>query len=159
RGAVRGTTLAKNSGGSTSTRTPGNDRMTSIKKKRILLIQCGSSPAEESLERFAPDAERGLTRYDAPMVPISCATIAAMTPDAYDVEIWDENVLGQIEPDTPLPPCDLAGVSLTFSKLTMHARALGEIFKERGILVVAGGPGISSAPEDFRDCFDVLFVN
>ncbi|APR88153.1 hypothetical protein A7982_13502 [Minicystis rosea] len=101
----------------------------------------------------------GLVRRDAPVVPIACATIAALTPDDYHVDIWDENLLGQIGRDTPLGAYDIIGLSVLFSYLGPHARELGKVLRARGLLVVAGGPGISASPESFQDAFDVLFVN
>lgn len=137
--------------------------MSTRPKKRILLVQCGPGPGplhgDADIARFSFEPAQGLVRRDAHVVPIPCATIAALTPDDYHVDIWDENLLGQLRRDTPLDPYDIVGLSVLFSYLGPHAREVGKILRSRGILVVAGGPGISASPESFRDAFDVLFVN
>lgn len=134
--------------------------MASSKKKRILLVQVGPCAEDAVLDRFSRDPDRGWVRYDACMVPISCATIAGLTPDGYDVEIWDEYARGQIGPQTMLSyDYDIVGISVMFSHLDEHARLLGRRFKLFGMCVVAGGPAVSAAPEDFRDVFDAIFVN
>ena len=46
-----------------------------------------------------------------------------------------------------------------FTALSYRARFLGLLFQGRGTPVVAGGPAISAAPEDFRPYFDAIFVN
>jgi hypothetical protein len=134
--------------------------MASSKKKRILLVQVGPRAEDTSLDRWSLDPDRGWVHYDAPMMPIACATIAALTPDDYDVEIWDENLRGQIGPATMLSyDYDVIGVSVMFSYLDEHARLLARRFKLLGMCVVAGGPAVSAAPEQFRDFFDAIFVN
>jgi radical SAM superfamily enzyme YgiQ (UPF0313 family) len=134
--------------------------MTSSKKKRILLIQCGPRAEDAALDRLGLDPDRGWVRHDAPMLPIACATIAGSTPDGYDVEIWDEHIRGQIGPATMLSyDYDVVGVSVMFTHLDEHAKVLGRRFKLLGLRVVAGGPAVSSAPESFRDAFDAIFIN
>ncbi|APR78046.1 Hypothetical protein A7982_03393 [Minicystis rosea] len=137
--------------------------MSSTQKKRILLVQCGPGPGplhgDADIERFGFEPDRGLERREAPVVPIACATIAALTPDDYHVDIWDENLLGQIKRHTPIEPYDIVGLSVLFSYLGPHAREVGRILRSRGFVVVAGGPGISASPESFGDVFDALFVN
>lgn len=126
--------------------------------RRILFIQCGPDARYESFRKLSFDPERGLTPQAAVM-PLPCATLAALTPEHYRVEIWDENLQGQLGPDTPLGEYDIVAISLMFSYLTPHALHLALLFRLRGALVVGGGPGISAAPEDFRAWFDVLFLN
>lgn len=129
-----------------------------VPMKRILLIQCGPDARYESFRKLSFEPEQGIFTQAA-VVPLPCATLAALTPDHYHVDLWDENLQGQIGPDTPLGVYDIAGISLMFSYLTPQARYLALLFRLRGALVVGGGPGISAAPEDFRDCFDVLLLN
>lgn len=134
--------------------------MVSSKKKRILLIQCGPRAEDAFLDRWSGDPDRGWVRYDASMLPIACATIAGLTPDGYEVEIWDEHVRGRIGPQTVLSyDYDVVGISVMFSPLALHAKVLGRRFKLFGMCVVAGGPAVSAAPEEFRDIFDAIFVN
>jgi len=128
------------------------------KKKRILLIQCGFDRREMASAEPRVDAEFGFID-DGPIAPLGCATIAALTSDAYEVHIWDEERRGQLRANTPLEHYDIIGISLLFSSLGYQARFLGLHLKRPGTVVVAGGPGISSAPEEFRDFFDAIFVN
>ena len=127
-------------------------------KKRILLIQCGLDRRQMFPREPRIDAELGFLD-DGPIAPLGCATVAALTPDTYEVDIWDEDARGQIQADTSVGDYDIIGVSLLFSALAYQARFLGLHLKKEGTVVVAGGPGISSAPEEFRPFFDALFVN
>ncbi len=73
--------------------------------KRILLV----NPLSISLEvTFAPQfvniPGRG-TMATAP--PLGMATIAALTPDDIEVDVWDEAVNGQIDTSTELKDYDL----------------------------------------------------
>ncbi|WP_147447280.1 radical SAM protein [Corallococcus sp. CA054B] len=127
-------------------------------KPRILLVQCGPDRRHVDRETEDFDPERGLVKR-ATMTPLACATLAALTPDAFTVDIWDEELHGQLRADTELPDYDIVGVSVMYSALTYQARFLGGHFRDRGATVVAGGPAISAAPEDYRGFFDALFVN
>jgi len=126
-------------------------------KKRILLILCGRNQRHVG-QREAVNDEGELVHL-APMTPLACATLAALTPEEYEVEIWDEELRGQIHASTPVGQYDIIGVSLMFTALAYRARFLGLLLRGQGTLVVAGGAAISAAPEDFRPYFDAIFVN
>ncbi|HYH95732.1 radical SAM protein [Hyalangium sp.] len=126
-------------------------------KKRILLILCGRD--QRYFDRWESVNDAGEIVYLAPMAPLACATIAGLTPDHYEVEIWDEELRGQIRASTPLGKYDIIGVSLMFSASAYQARFLSLHLRQEGTVMVAGGPGISSAPEEFRPYFDAIFVN
>ena len=128
------------------------------RKKRILLIHCAVDKRQVGAREECFDPEQGMVAR-ASITPLGCVTIAALTPESYEVDIWDEDLRGQIRADTPLGHYDIVGVSLIFSALAYQARFLGMHLKKPGTVVVAGGPGISSAPEEFRGFFDALFVN
>ncbi|RYZ36782.1 MAG: radical SAM protein [Myxococcaceae bacterium] len=127
-------------------------------KPRILLVQCGPDRRHVDRETEDFDPERGLVKR-ATMTPLACATLAALTPDTFSVDIWDEELHGQLRVDTELADYDIVGVSVMYSALTYQARFLGGFFRDRGATVVAGGPAVSAAPEDYRGFFDALFVN
>ncbi len=127
-------------------------------RPRILLVQCGPDRRHVDRETEDFDPERGLVKR-ATMTPLACATLAALTPDTFTVDIWDEELHGQVRADTELPDYDIVGVSVMYSALTYQARFLGGHFRDRGATVVAGGPAVSAAPEDYRGFFDALFVN
>jgi radical SAM superfamily enzyme YgiQ (UPF0313 family) len=93
-----------------------------------------------------------------PMVPLQFATLAAVTPPEFSIDIWDESWRGPIDVHTDLgKKYDLVGVTGYQAHLP-RAIELGAIFRERGIPCVIGGPGISGAPEVGRGKFDVVFV-
>jgi radical SAM superfamily enzyme YgiQ (UPF0313 family) len=91
------------------------------------------------------------------MSPLDIATVAALTPDDVEVDLWDEAVHGQINDSTPLKKYDLVGVT-GFITHWRRATRLARIFRSQGIRVAAGGPGVSGAPQHYRDHFDILFI-
>ena len=90
--------------------------------------------------------------------PLELATIAALTPDDIQVDVWDERVLGSICPSTRLAR-DYDLVAIT-GYLSDYRRVieLGDLFRARDVLAVVGGVGVTSAPQVFRGHFDVLFL-
>ena len=92
------------------------------------------------------------------MVPLQHATLAAMTPDGFDVDIWDEGCRGVITEKTQFSKkYDLVGVTGYMAHIP-RAIELAQIFHKRRIPIVIGGPGVSGAPETCREIFDVLFL-
>ena len=92
------------------------------------------------------------------MAPLQMATIAALTPEGIEVDIWDELVCGRIGEDTDLDKdYDLVGIT-GYAVDLPRTKAIAQIFRRRGITVVIGGPGVSSAPERYRNDFDVCFI-
>lgn len=90
--------------------------------------------------------------------PLAMATLASLTPDEFSTEIWDENVKGLIS-DVTGKQFDYDLVAVTgFITHIRRQKELAAFFREKGITVVAGGVGVSSAPEKYRDYFDVLFI-
>ena len=92
--------------------------------------------------------------------PLGLATIAALTPDdRYRVIIWDELVHGRIDKDTDFGcAIDLAGIT-GYKTHFRRCREVSEIFRSKGILTAAGGPGVSGSPRDYEGHFDILFIN
>jgi len=92
------------------------------------------------------------------MAPIDLATIRALTPPEYDVDIWDESVRGVIDETTDLgKDYDLLACTGYMAHLSRIQRFAKEAHR-RGKLVAAGGPGVSGAPETCRGLVDVLFI-
>lgn len=92
------------------------------------------------------------------LTPLSLATVAALTPDHVDVDIWDEAVQGLINEDTCFEKdYDLVGIT-GYGAHSGRVKNLGRIFRTRGMLVAAGGVGVSSEPENYRKHFDILFI-
>jgi radical SAM superfamily enzyme YgiQ (UPF0313 family) len=127
--------------------------------KKILLVTPDFNPEETKVRSLSA----GLTALKflpqkTFMVPLGLATVAALTPNDIEVDIWDEAVHGLIGDDTDFKKdYDLVGVTGYINHLS-RVRRLGEIFRRRGVPVVVGGPGVSSAPEHYRNDFDVLFI-
>ena len=83
--------------------------------------------------------------------PLGLATVAAITPDNYDLSIVDEYV----EPINFDIKCDMVAIT----GYTMHAQRIAQVvkeFKKRGILTVGGGPYCSSHPVESQEIFDVV---
>jgi radical SAM superfamily enzyme YgiQ (UPF0313 family) len=127
--------------------------------KKILLITPDFNPEETKVKdhssrftilKFLPQK--------AWMAPLGLATVAALTPDDIEVDVWDEAVHGMISDGTDFKKdYDFVGVTGYINHL-WRVRELGKIFRRRGIPIAVGGPGVSSAPEHYRNHFDVLFI-
>jgi radical SAM superfamily enzyme YgiQ (UPF0313 family) len=119
--------------------------------KKILLINPGY---EMELKRIADEDNRDIM---ADATPLGLATLAALTPDGLQVEIWDEFILGKIEESGRPVAYDLVGITGSSVSL-LRAREIGAFFRKQGILTAVGGPGVSATPDRFRGHFDVLFI-
>ena len=121
-------------------------------RKNILLI----SPDQENEGLWVSGEEGPEVKNN--LVPLGLATLAALTPDTFHVDIWDEVVHGLIEDDTRLEK-EYALVGITGYKAHLpRCRRVAAVFRKRGIPVVIGGPGVSGTPDDYRKDFDVLFI-
>ncbi len=92
-----------------------------------------------------------ITKKKAVVPPLGLATLAAITPSHYEVEIIDEEI-EDIDFDTP---CDIVGIT----GYTLHAHRMHEIaheFRKRGALIVGGGPYCTVHKDECKDHFDVL---
>ncbi|MFQ6044229.1 MAG: cobalamin-dependent protein, partial [Candidatus Poribacteria bacterium] len=93
------------------------------------------------------------------IVPLHLATIAALTPDDIEVDLWDEFVHGRISEETTFDKeYDLVGITSHFFLNLRRAKEIAQVFRRRGILVAIGGADVSFVPEQYRDDFDVLFI-
>lgn len=91
-------------------------------------------------------------------MPLGLATVAGLTGEEYHVDIWDELVHGVIQDGTRFRrQYDLVGV--TGYKIHLRrCRELAALFRQRGIPVAIGGPGVSGSPDTYRGYFDHLFI-
>ncbi|MBL8149015.1 MAG: B12-binding domain-containing radical SAM protein [Blastocatellia bacterium] len=122
--------------------------------KKILLI----APASESAIPLYNAHNLPFLQKKGLMVPLHIATIAALTPDDIEVDLWDEAVDAFICEETKFEKeYDLVGVT-GMSNQIARAKEIARVFRSRGIPVVIGGPGVSAAPEKCRNDFDVLFI-
>lgn len=84
---------------------------------------------------------------------LALPTLAALTPAPHEVVCCDENVT-PIDFDTDADVVGITGYTLQADRMF----ALAAAFRERGKLVVLGGPFASLVPEACREHADVLFV-
>ena len=89
--------------------------------------------------------------------PLGLGTVAALTPEGYHVDIWDELVRDPIEENHLKQKYDLVGVTSHSANLG-RAREIGGFFRQHGVLTVVGGPGVTSNPGRCRSHFDILFI-
>ncbi len=91
------------------------------------------------------------TNKKAHIPPLGVATVAALTPPEFDVEIIDESI-EEIPFDNKY---DIVGITGYY----FHAKRMFEIsaeFRKRGILTVGGGPFCSGNLEEVAPFFDVV---
>lgn len=79
-------------------------------------------------------------------VPLGLLTVAALTPESWEVELVDENVT-PIDFDTD---ADLIGMG-PFNVQYSRALVIAEEFRRRGKAVVFGGPYCTLTPESFEN--------
>jgi radical SAM superfamily enzyme YgiQ (UPF0313 family) len=97
-------------------------------------------------------------KMKAIMAPLHLATIAALTPDDIEVDLWDEAVHGQIDESTEFAKeYHLVGIT-GYAVHLGRAKQVAQIFRKRGIRVAIGGVGVSAAPETCRGFFDILLI-
>lgn len=73
-----------------------------------------------------------------PVPPLSLPTVAALTPDNYDIRIIDEEVE---EIDFSLTP-DIVGIT-ALGNTVKRGYEIADVFRSKGITVVMGGPQVS----------------
>jgi radical SAM superfamily enzyme YgiQ (UPF0313 family) len=115
---------------------------------RLLLI---NPKYPESFWSFKWALDRILPDKRAVNPPLGLATLAALCPLHWQVEIVDEN----IEPVPTLPAADLIGVcgmGVQFAR----QRELLEYYRARGYFVVAGGSYTSLCPEHYATIADAV---
>ncbi|HQB94188.1 MAG TPA: radical SAM protein [Candidatus Omnitrophota bacterium] len=108
--------------------------------------------------KFAPtiwsfDGLRPFTGTSFSTTPLGLATVAALTPASWEVEILDENV----EPIDFEKPADLVAVS-AFNVQYRRAIEIAREFRSRGRKVAFGGPYCSLFPEVFEGKADHRIV-
>lgn len=109
-------------------------------KRKIYLVNPRFEPTIWSFEGLHPFTG---TRFST--TPLGLATIAALTPSHWDVEIGDENVQDlNFETDA-----ELIGITAFNVQFRRAVQIAGE-FRKRGKKVVFGGPYCSLFPEAFE---------
>ncbi|MGA2622213.1 MAG: radical SAM protein [Thermoguttaceae bacterium] len=119
--------------------------------KSILLV----NPQYELEIRWIADERQIDVKAD--YFPLGLATVAALTPEGYRADIWDELVRGPVEQAALPRTYDLVGVTSHRSNLD-RAFAISDYFRAQGVPVAVGGPGVSGAPDRCRGRFDFLLL-
>jgi hypothetical protein len=87
------------------------------------------------------------------MIPLALPTVAALTPDHYDIHIYDEDI-------EPLPlnsHPDIVGITTLAATIT-RAYELADNYRSKGIKVVLGGPYASFMTEEALKHADAIVV-
>ncbi|MBM3242625.1 radical SAM protein [Candidatus Poribacteria bacterium] len=122
---------------------------------KILLI---STDVDWDVTSFDEILKLPFVKEKAYITPLALATIAALTPDDIEVDLWDERVRGWIDDSTVFEQdYDLVGFT-GYSRHLPRARQIAQIFRKRGVPVAIGGAGVTSAPEACREFFDIVFI-
>ncbi|MFO1463909.1 MAG: radical SAM protein [bacterium] len=107
----------------------------------------------ESFWSFEWAHQKVITEIKTLNSPLGLATLAALCPPDWEIEIVDEN----IEPLDWLAEADLVGVCGMGVQAPRQKEILRH-FKSRGIFVVAGGSFASLCPEEFTELADSVIA-
>ena len=86
---------------------------------------------------------------------LALTSIAASTPESWDVRYWDENLLLGPPPCDPFPQVVGITVHLTFAQ---RAYALAGWYRRHGAKVVLGGLHVTSCPEEAAPHADAIAI-
>lgn len=86
---------------------------------------------------------------------LALTSIAAATPENWEVQYWDENLLQGPPPSDPFPHVVGITVHLTFAR---RAYELAHWFRSRGAVVVLGGLHVLSCPDEVAAHADAIAV-
>jgi radical SAM superfamily enzyme YgiQ (UPF0313 family) len=86
------------------------------------------------------------------MPPISLLTLAALTPDHYDIRVMDETV-ERLVPG----PCDLAAISVMYFTAE-KAYAVADWYRQRNIPVIMGGCHATLCPDEVLQHCDAVVI-
>ncbi|MDR2088144.1 MAG: B12-binding domain-containing radical SAM protein [Clostridiales Family XIII bacterium] len=85
--------------------------------------------------------------------PLALLVLAGLTPAGHEIAIANENT----ENADFGADADLVGITVTLDAMP-RARRIAEIFRRRGIPVVAGGVHVTCCPEDCASHFDAICI-
>ena len=86
---------------------------------------------------------------------LALTSVAAATPEHWEVRYWDENLLQGAPPCDPLPEVVGISVHLTFAE---RAFELARWFRQQGCKVVLGGLHVISCPDECAPHADALAI-
>ncbi len=87
------------------------------------------------------------------MIPLALPTIASLTPDHYDIKIFDEEI--EDLPANEIP--DIIGITTLAATIT-RAYELSDHYRSKGVKVVLGGPYASFTTEESLKHADAVVV-
>ena len=87
------------------------------------------------------------------MIPLALPTIARLTPNHYDIQIYDEDI--ESPPLKKIP--DIVGIT-TLAATATRAFELADFYRSKGAKVVFGGPYASFMTEDSLKHADSIVV-
>lgn len=87
------------------------------------------------------------------MIPLALPTVARLTPDHYDISIFDEDI--ENLPVNKIP--DIVGITTLAATIT-RAYELADHYRSKGVTVVFGGPYASFMTEDALQHADSIVV-
>ena len=120
----------------------GQFRPASITMHRALLIN-----------PFYPKDEHASFGKHVLTPTLALTSVAASSPDHWQVAYWDENLLQGPPPRDPFPQVVGITVHLTFAQ---RAFQLARWYRERGATVILGGLHVQSCPEECEPHADAL---
>jgi radical SAM superfamily enzyme YgiQ (UPF0313 family) len=88
------------------------------------------------------------------MIPLALPTIAALTPENYDIRIYDEEI--EDIPENNIP--DIVGIT-TLAATANRAFEIGDQFRKKGAKVIFGGPYASFQAEEALKHGDSVVVS
>ena len=86
---------------------------------------------------------------------LALTSIAAATPDGWQVRYWDENLLQGAPPTVPFPEVVGISVHLTFAR---RAYELAAWYRARGAKVILGGLHVLSCPDEAAAHADAIAI-
>lgn len=86
---------------------------------------------------------------------LALTSIAGATPDGWNLQYWDENLLQGPPPSNPFPQVVGISVHLTFAQ---RAYELAAWYRSRGAIVVLGGLHTLSCPEEVKPHGDAIAI-
>lgn len=117
---------------------------------RLLLINPRFKP---SFWSFPWMYDKIFRRQRYPVAPLGLASVAALTPEHWEVEVVDENV-EEIDWDRPADVVGVAGMTPQFGRQVEILRR----FRDAGRYVVAGGSHASLMPETLAEAADTVIA-
>jgi radical SAM superfamily enzyme YgiQ (UPF0313 family) len=120
---------------------------------RILLVWAG---ANFDVLAWIDRSAKAIKHQPAYVAPLPLATLAALTPDSFEVQIWDEMVQGPV--DTALDEgYELIGIT-GYSDHLPRGLKIADMCRERNLPVVIGGAGVTAAPHQAEGRVDAIFI-